>query len=98
MSTVRVATVKATGKRYIVQQVDFRAEKVHCWGEVVVTSERKGTKHEGTKAFILSAVDIQNDVPFDDKLMRELFEQTKQVYAAELASGKKYVTERRTRR
>jgi hypothetical protein len=98
MQTTRIATVKATGRRYIIQQIDFRAGKVHCWGEVVQTHERKGTRHEGAKAFILSAVDIQNDVPYDDALMAALFEQTKQVYAAELASGRKYVTERRTRR
>lgn len=75
MKSVRVATVKATGSRYVVQQVDFRAEKVHCWGEVMFASSTKGTKHEGAKFFLLNEVDI-NEVPFDQKLKDELFEQS----------------------
>lgn len=98
MNTVRVATVKATGRKYIVQYIDFQTNKVHCWGEVFVTSERKGTKHDGTKAFILSAVDVQNDVPFNDKLMGELFEQTRKVHATDIATGKLRISVRHGRR
>lgn len=71
MTKQRIATVKATGDRYIVQRLDI-GEKivVRCWGEVTsyktglgrTHAERKATgastKHAASKAFVRDAVDI----------------------------------------
>jgi hypothetical protein len=74
MTLYRVATVKATGKKYLVSYIDFRANKVVCWGEVV---SRRGfaTKHEGTKAFLLDFVEISPEAPRTEELMRSLVTQ-----------------------
>lgn len=74
MTLYRVATVKATGKKYLVSYIDFRANKVVCWGEV---TSRRGfaTKHEGTKAFPLDCVDIAPEAPRTEELMRQLVDQ-----------------------
>lgn len=74
MTLYRIATVKATGKRYIVQFIDFRANKVVCWGEL--TSHRGlSSKHEGTKAFMLDFVEIAPEAPKTEALMAQLFQQ-----------------------
>lgn len=77
-NTIRIATVTATGARYVVQQISIpkRGEvgRVHCWGEVTSFSARTGTKHAGSKAFLASAVTVV-EVPFSAKLMEELFDQ-----------------------
>lgn len=70
----RIATVKATGDRYIVQRLSIGATdaqtRVHVWGEVVSMRTGKGytdaerlatgasTKHATSKAFVRDAVDI----------------------------------------
>lgn len=74
MSNYRVATVKATGKKYLVQFIDFRANKVVCWGELV---SRRGmaSKHEGTKAFLLDFVELGLEEPRTEALMSQLTEQ-----------------------
>ena len=83
MANIRVATVKATGKKYIVSFVDFRANKVTCWGEIV-SRTGASTKHDGTKSFMLDAVEIA-EVPKTDALLREL---TQQMLAGLRESGK----------
>ncbi len=74
MKLYRVATVKTTGKKYLVSYIDFKADKVVCWGEV---TSRKGfaTKHDGTKAFLLDVVDIAPEAPRTEALMIELVNQ-----------------------
>lgn len=59
MTTVRLARVKATGKRYVVQQISFgEAEStVHCWGDVV-SFKGLSAKHEAAVKFPLSEVEI----------------------------------------
>jgi len=62
---VRIATT-ATGDRYVVQQLDFNADKAHCWGECtsinghvsggVVSGMR--SKMAGSKVFALKDVKI----------------------------------------
>lgn len=71
----RVATIKATGKKYLVQFIDFRANKVVCWGELV-SHRNLASKHEGTKAFLLDSVDIAPEAPRTLALMKELWEQS----------------------
>lgn len=73
MANIRIATVKATGKKYIVSFVDFRANKVTCWGEL---ASRTGlsTKHNGTKSFMLEYVDLA-EVPKTDALLQALTQQ-----------------------
>lgn|SRR5574338_331186 len=77
----RIATVKATGKKYLVQYLDFRANKAVCWGEV---TKRVGlrTWHNGTKAFLLDAVEIgperQKDAAFVSELVDQMLEGLKE--------------------
>jgi hypothetical protein len=86
----RIAVVKATGDRYVVQQITFaqdpRESRVHVWGEVMsyrtgraATREealRTGASmtHAARKTFVRDAVDII-EVPHDGALARALFEQ-----------------------
>ena len=71
----RIATVKASGKKYIVQFIDFRANKVVCWGEVA-TFRNTGTRHEGTKAFLLEFVEIGAEEPKTQAMVLALMDQT----------------------
>jgi hypothetical protein len=70
----RIATVKATGKKYIVNYIDFRANKVVCWGEV---TKRVGLKtwHGPNKVLLLDAVEIGPEQVKDEALMQELVDQ-----------------------
>jgi len=74
MTLYRIATVKATGKKYLVSFIDFRANKVVCWGEV---TKRKGlrTWHGPNKAWMLEAVEIGPERPKDEAFVRELVDQ-----------------------
>lgn len=73
MATHRIATVKATGKKYIVQFIDFRANKVVCWGEVELRTGLR-TKHGPNKAFLLEAVEIKEE-PKTEALVQALVDQ-----------------------
>lgn len=70
----RIATVKATGKKYLVNYIDFRTNKVVCWGEV---TKAKGLKtwHEPNKVFLLDAVEISPEQPKDQAFVDSLFYQ-----------------------
>ncbi len=74
IKTVRVATVKATGKRYIVCFLDFQSGKVNCYGELI-KSKGLATTHGPNKAFLLDAVEVK-DVVKDLTLVQSLFEQS----------------------
>lgn len=87
MRIERIATVKKTGSRYIVQQLDFRTGKCYCWGELMGFDTKKGSKHESSLSFPIEQVSIQNDVVVDLKLYDELFEQSKRAHAADIESG-----------
>lgn len=89
---VRIAKVKATGQRYIVQQLDFRSDQAHCWGEVLVADSRKGLRHEGSKSFGLNQVEISKDTLLTQALMDELFEQSVQAHKADIEAGKLKLT------
>ena len=72
--TVRIATVIATGRRYVVNQIDFRAApqpRVHCHGEVI---GYKGTafKFGAPVAFNKSEVEIK-EVARTQKLVCDLY-------------------------
>ena len=74
---IRVATVKATGKRFVVQQLEFsKNPKAHCWGNLV---EYKGlsSKHDPSISFDLKDVEI-SEVPRTIQLLDALFQQTAQ--------------------
>lgn len=78
---IRIATVKATGERYVVQQIDFRSNKVHCWGELISFSGERGGSafrktHAGSKAFLADAVTV-TEVEQSEALVKELFAQAK---------------------
>jgi hypothetical protein len=68
---IRIATERATGARYVVQQVDFRAEQVHCWGGVVA-ARGASTRHNGSLSFPLAAVAL-GEVDKTEALALELF-------------------------
>ena len=72
---VRVATVKATGKQYLVQSIDFSKSEpiVHCWGEVV-SCRGASSKHAGVVKFLKSAVDVV-EVLRTASLIQDLFRQ-----------------------
>jgi len=77
MDKTRIATVKATGKRYIVLQLDFRTDKAHVWGEVIEVVQKGRTlqtRHEGQKTFHLDEV-IISEVDRTPPMLRELFNQ-----------------------
>lgn len=95
---VRIAKVKSTGQRYVVQQLDFRADVAHCWGEVTVVDSRKGTKHEGSVQFPLTSVEVSKDQPMTQALMDELFAQAVKAKSADIESGKLVVKVSRHRK
>lgn len=70
----RIATVKATQKKYLVSYIDFRANKVVCWGEV---TKRLGlrTWHDKTKSFPLADVEVSPEQPKTAALLEQLTEQ-----------------------
>lgn len=70
----RIATVKAPGKKYLVQFIDFRANKVVCWGEVI---RRRGlrTTHGPNKVYLLDAVEIGAERAKDEDFVAELMDQ-----------------------
>ena len=71
----RLATVKATGRKYFVLYIDFGAEPiVHCWGEVSRYKNLKTYHQKGRQRFKLSDVVIE-EVIKDEGLVEELFEQ-----------------------
>jgi hypothetical protein len=89
---IRIAKVKANGRRYIVQQIQFArgdkgGDKVHVWGEVVGFKYDKRTervlsyKCDGSKTFLLEAVEI-NEVEQTESLFKELFEQAAEIRKA----------------
>lgn len=87
---MRIATVKATGDRYLIQKLDIPRTgegRVHCWGEVVgfKTSARSSrteclsapasTRHAASRTFVRSAVDVSEDVVVTGSLAAELIQQ-----------------------
>jgi hypothetical protein len=70
----RIATVKATGKKYLVNYIDFRANKVICWGEVTKLVGLK-TWHGSNKVFLLEAVEVGPERLKDRAFVAELFDQ-----------------------
>lgn len=87
---MRIATVKATGDRYLVQRLDLPVggvAKVHCWGEVVgfKTAARRSrdealtapakTTHAPSKTFLRDAVEIGEDVTVTGTVAAELMRQ-----------------------
>jgi hypothetical protein len=75
---VRIATVKATGKRYIVQRLYLPTQsnevaKVFCWGDVVAV-QGTSLKHSEAHTFVRDAVDVV-EVDRTRELCEELFDQ-----------------------
>ena len=79
----RFATVKATGSRYLVINVDFGSGKVFCWGEVEAV-RGLGTRHAAQRVFVMDAVTLAT-VPKTQELVDSLFQQG---FAAARASGR----------
>lgn len=89
MNLYRIATVKATGKKYVIQQIDFRTDRVHTWGELMSFDTKKHSRtFEGVKVFSLNEVSIQKDVPVTPALLDELFEQSLEAHKELIEGGK----------
>ena len=85
---MRLATVKATGDRYVVIHFNIRAGKVTCMGECISfrttrqhTLEAQlangaSTKHEARKTFAIADVTLAAS-SMTGRLAKELLEQTK---------------------
>jgi hypothetical protein len=76
VKTVRLATVRATGRRYVVAYMDFNADPAVavCYGDVVRGRGLRWT-HGETIRFPVADVDVA-EVPRTDALFLELFEQS----------------------
>lgn len=74
-NSVRLATVKATGERYIVTSVDFGSGKVYCRGELV-RARGLSTTHAAARCFTVAAVELAT-VEKTDALVGALFAQAK---------------------
>jgi hypothetical protein len=78
--TVRIATVNATGRKYIVQQRN--SDKVYCWGEVNRLTWRgihvERATHDKSKVFLESAVTV-SEVPGTLEFYKSLWNQYVQV-------------------
>jgi hypothetical protein len=74
MSNYRIATVKSSGHRYLIQRMSFEGSpKVHCWGEIHgYTHSGSKTKHGESKTFLKSAVEI-SESPKTFDLIHDLF-------------------------
>jgi len=70
---IRIAKVIATGKKYLVINLDLNADRVHVWGEVTKTKGLR-TWHGPNMVFMRSAVEI-SEVPKTQALLTELFDQ-----------------------
>lgn len=85
--TQRIATVTATGDKFLVQQLNIGNDRAYCWGQCVAFHSapvRRGedpqkalasTTHEaGGKTFLLSAVtivEVEVTVALATELMRQ---------------------------
>ena len=74
MKTIRLATVKSTGKKYVVNFLDFRANKVFCHGEVSKALQNGATTHGAGVSFPMTDV-VLAEVPKTWELVDELFMQ-----------------------
>ncbi len=89
MNLYRIATVKATGKKYVVQQLDFRTNRAHCWGELMSFDTKKHYRtFEGAKAFDLGEVTITKDVVLTQAVLDELFTQSLEAHKELIEAGK----------
>lgn len=89
MNLYRIAKVNATGKKYVIQQVDFRTDRVHTWGELMSYDTKKCSRtFEGAKSFGLNEVTIIKDVALTQSLLDELFEQSVEAHKELIESGK----------
>jgi hypothetical protein len=81
----RTATVRATGRRYLVRYIDTHvrdqsgnivdaAVKVVCWGEVH-SFRGLSAKHGPDKIFLASAVEVKTVLRYRAGLLKELFDQ-----------------------
>ena len=80
MAKIRIATVTATGQRYLVESRYFAkskrpddVDKVYCWGELT-SFKGLASKHEAKRTFLATAVTVA-EVDHTVELLRELFDQ-----------------------
>lgn len=95
--SIRIATVRATGDRYIVQRLTIPTTGpalVHCWGEVMRYTGLK-TQHGVSRTFTAAEVDVV-DAAKTPALLASLFDQAvraaKAAGATVVATGKRHVT------
>lgn len=89
---IRLATVKATGKRFIVQQINFKTDRVHCWGSVSWVGDRASTRHQASKVFDLDDVSLASVTQTSSlvvELFKEYFEELEAANFVVAVTGKK---------
>lgn len=90
MAKMRIATVKATGDRYLVQRLEIPTSgegRCHVWGEVtgfhtaraatrdLAMARTASTKHQASKTFPRGAVDVSEEVEITGNLAQGLLDQ-----------------------
>ena len=83
---IRLVTVKATGRRYILKQIDFRDKVIFCRGEVV-KAEGLRTQHGPDQCLQLADVTVSSELKTQG-LVNALFEQSVEVARAALVPGR----------
>lgn len=102
---MRIATVKATGERYLVQSMSIpksgEEARVHCWGDVVAVKAARArtfeealdkptsTRHEASRTFLRSAVDISDEIVVTYLLALELLAQTSSKTGRSVSSSRR---------
>ena len=91
---IRLATVLATGARFIVNCIDFKTDRVLCHGSVVVAQGSR-TQHERGVWFPLASVQIatvEKTPAFCADLFNQHVAQLRAAGAVLVSSGRKHTT------
>jgi len=91
---LRIATVKATGRRFVVDRIDLPRDdspaKVYCLGDIVKSKETRNGgasfTYKGFRRFLRDAVDI-TEVVFTFEVCRDLWRESMACQAADLVKG-----------
>ena len=93
---MRIATIKATGSRFIVDRLCFRTDTAHCYREITkVTYDRSNGKlvkffyEPGAQKLSLEDVTI-SDVTLDKALAVELLEQSCKAKGTKMITGQEH--------
>jgi len=84
----RIATVKATGERFLVVTLDFRSKEVVCYGQLIAFSAGralgnvKSVTTQGGRRYPMAEVELTRETTLTVGLANELFRQAQEAGAA----------------